>query len=55
VLDQTKDMGVGEEGGLYHEEWVIVNNSMGTSIVVYNGNEDEVISRPLNTSMGSDY
>lgn len=44
VLDQTKDMGVGDEGGLYHEEWVIVNNSTGTNVVLYNGNEDEVIT-----------
>lgn len=44
VLQKTEGMvEVGDEGGIYHKEWIIVNNNTQEKIIVYEKNADELI------------
>jgi hypothetical protein len=48
VMETTEGMVVvGDEGGLYHKEWVVVNNATKEKTVVYSGNDSQELTRLL--------
>ena len=45
TLELTEGMiDVDDEGGIYHKEWIIVNNNSNEKIVVYKDNDTEVLN-----------
>ncbi|MEK7402597.1 MAG: hypothetical protein AABZ80_09585 [Gemmatimonadota bacterium] len=48
VLEATEGIvEVGDEGGLYHKEWVVVNNTTKEKSVIYSGNDSQELTRLL--------
>jgi hypothetical protein len=48
VLEKTEGMVVvSDEGGLYHKEWVVVNNATKEKTVIYSGNDSDELGRLL--------
>jgi hypothetical protein len=48
VLEKTEGLvAVSDEGGLYHKEWVVVNNATKEKTVIYSGNDSQQLTRLL--------